>query len=383
MKRIQLIDVVLILLAILVVLLGGVIALGGNPSDSEPTLEAPTASAPQSTESVPPTTEGSYGSAYGGAHRGTHGAATPDFVLTFVGDCTFGCNARMVNMKSAFPLTVGEDYGYPFRNVLSYFQNDDYSLINLEGVLGDQGSAKSKKYVFRGSGEYTKIMTQNGIEGVNLANNHSGDYGDEGYAETKRLLEEAGIAYVEHLNSTMITTDSGLKIGLFAADSSLNPVDNDQILEGIAQLKADGAELIICAFHWGVENTFRSNARQQELGHAAIDAGANIVWGHHPHVLQPIESYNGGVIYYSLGNFAFGGNSAPKDLDTALLQQEVIRDVDGSIRLGELTIVPCSVSSVGSYNNFQPTPYEPDSKQYERVLSKLDASYKGGSLPIG
>lgn len=226
-------------------------------------------------------------------------------------------------------------------------------------------------------------MTQNGIEGVNLANNHSGDYGDEGYAETKRLLEEAGIAYVEHLNSTMITTDSGLKIGLFAADSSLNPVDNDQILEGIAQLKADGAELIICAFHWGVENTFRSNARQQELGHAAIDAGANIVWGHHPYVLQPIESYNGGVIYYSLGNFAFGGNSAPKDLDTALLQQEVIRDVDGSIRLGELTIVPCSVSSVGSYNNFQPTPYEPDSKQYERVLSKLDASYKGGSLPIG
>ena len=304
------------------------------------------------------------------------------FVLTFVGDCTFGCNSKAANNKIAFPLTVGEDYGYPFRNVLDYFQNDDYSLINLEGVLGDQGKARYKKYVFRGSAEYTRIMTENGIEGVNLANNHSGDYGEEGYAETKRLLEEAGIDYVEHMSSRVITTESGLTIGIYAADSSLNPVDQEQILEDIRDL-AQEAELVVCAFHWGVENTFKANESQQTLGRAAIDAGAHIVWGHHPHVLQPIEEYNGGVIYYSLGNFAFGGNSAPKDLDTVLLQQEVIRDVDGTIRLGELTRIPCSVGSVSGRNNFQPTPYEPGSKFYDRVLSKLDSSYRGSNLPVG
>ena len=141
--------------------------------------------------------------------------------------------------------------------------------------------------------------------------------------------------------------------------------------------------MIVCAFHWGRENTFRPTEAQQELARAAIDAGANIIWGHHPHVLQPIEEYNGGIIYYSLGNFAFGGNNSPKDYNTALVQQEVIRDVDGTIKLGELTIVPCSVSSVANPNNFQPTPYEVGSKEYEKTMSKLDGTYTGGSLPIG
>ena len=116
---------------------------------------------------------------------------------------------------------------------------------------------------------------------------------------------------------------------------------------------------------------------------AAIDAGANIVWGHHPHVLQPIEEYNGGIIYYSLGNFAFGGNSVPKDHDTAVLQQEIIREPDGSIHLGKLTIIPCSVSSIKERNNFQPTPYEEGSEEYKRVLSKLDGTYGGPNLASG
>ena len=120
----------------------------------------------------------------------------------------------------------------------------------------------------------------------------------------------------------------------------------------------------------------------KELLENAIDSGADIVWGHHPHVLQPMESYNGGLIMYSLGNFVFGGNSAPKDYDTAIVQQEVILDVDGTVKLGEVTITPCSVSS-SRPNNYQPTPYEAGSKEYNRVLSKLDGSYTGGNLPIG
>lgn len=305
------------------------------------------------------------------------------FVLTFVGDCTLGCNYKNVNYASAFPRTVGDDYSYPFRNVLNYFREDDYSFANLEGVLGDKGTRVNKKYSFRGTGEYTKILTENGVDAVTLANNHSFDYGQEGFDETRRLLEEAGVPYAEHMESTTVTTESGLTIGIFAVDFTRGTVDEEEVYAGIRTLKETGVELLVCAFHWGKENTFRTTELQQEVGKGAIDAGANIVWGHHPHVLQPIETYNDGIIYYSLGNFVFGGNGSPKDLNTALLQQEVIREVDGTIRLGELTIVPCSVNSEGRYNNFQPTPYEPDSDNYRKVMSKLDGSYNGANLPIG
>ena len=93
-------------------------------------------------------------------------------------------------------------------------------------------------------------------------------------------------------------------------------------------------------------------------------------------MLQSIESYNGGVIFYSLGNFSFGGNSAPKDFDTALIQQEVFRDAGGTVRLGERTIVPACISSVSGVNNYQPTPYAPDSEGYQRVLAKLSGTWQ-------
>jgi len=289
------------------------------------------------------------------------------FVLTFVGDCTLGYDAFS---QRFFPERVGEDYGYPLRNVIHYFEEDDYTLANLEGVLGEKGSPRKKTFVFRGDGAYTQILTGSSVEGVTLANNHARDYGDEGYQETRRLLEEAGVAYVEDMNSLLVTTDSGLKIGVYGADSSTKSVDREQILEDIRALSQE-AELIICAFHWGTEGRYYQSQTQTDLAHDAIDAGAHIIWGHHPHVLQPVEEYNGGIIFYSLGNFAFGGNYKPKDLDTALMQQEVIRDVDGTVTLGELTVVPCSVSSAPGYNNFQPTPYEPGSREYDRVMGKL------------
>ena len=198
------------------------------------------------------------------------------FVLTLVGDCTFGCNSKAVNNKIAFPLTVGEDYGYPFRNVLDYFQNDDYSLINLEGVLGEKGSPRKKTFVFRGDGAYTQILTGSSVEGVTLANNHARDYGDEGYQETRRLLEEAGVAYVEDMNSLLVTTDSGLKIGVYGADSSTKSVDREQILEDIRALSQE-AELIICACPWGTEGRYYQSQTQTDLAHDAIDAGAHII----------------------------------------------------------------------------------------------------------
>lgn len=300
------------------------------------------------------------------------------FLLTFVGDCTFGANPSNYYAGYGFIKTVGEDYGYPFRNVITWFENDECSFVNLEGPLTDEGNPVQKKHAFKGPADYVKILANNSIEAVTIANNHSEDCGQKGYESTVSTLEAENISYVERDNSCIFTTENGLKIGMYGAVYYV--LDEEAIIAGISALKEQNCDLVIFAPHWGVEGTYHPTAEQEKLGHAAIDAGADIVWGSHPHVLQPIEEYNGGIIYYSLGNFSFGGNGYPRDYDTALLQQEVIRAADGTVTLGALTIVPASVSSIKERNNYQPTPCETGTEMYDRVLQKLDGNWTGANL---
>ena len=302
------------------------------------------------------------------------------FLLTFVGDCTLGANPKNAYTDVGFPRVVGEDYSYPFRNVVSYFEADDATFVNLEGTLTDVGNPADKTYTFRGSPAYSHILTDSSVEVVTLANNHSLDYGQAGYDSTRTVLEEAGIPYGERDSGVLIELDCGLKVGLYGM--VYYKLDAEDMKAEIAALREQGAELVIVAPHWGVEGSYRPNQLQTDVGHAAIDAGADIVWGSHPHVLQPIEAYESGIIYYSMGNFCFGGNSKPEDFDTALLRQEVIRSPEGQISLGSLTIVPCSISSEDHVNNYQPTLMAADSEEYARVLRKLDGSFEGPNLKI-
>lgn len=303
------------------------------------------------------------------------------YTLTFLGDCTLGSNPYAYYAQQGFVKTVGEDYAYPFANVISWLREDDLTLLNLEGPLCDSGNPVSKRHTFRGPTAFVNILTENSVEAVSVANNHTLDYGQTGYASTKTVLTEAGIPFAEAGSTVVLTLEDGLQVGIYA--STYESADREDLVAEITALKEQGVDVIIYAPHWGVENTFRPTEEQKQLGHLAIDTGANIVWGSHPHVLQPIEEYGGGMILYSMGNFSFGGNGAPKDFDTALVQQQILLGTDGIVTLGERTIVPCSVSSAVYYNNFQPTPYEPGSEEYLRVLSKLDGSYTGPNLPIG
>ena len=301
------------------------------------------------------------------------------YLLTFAGDCTLGSSAATAYAQLGFLKTVGEDYDYPFRNVQDYFAQDDFTLVNLEGPLCEVGNPAAKTFVFRGPTAYTAILTQGGVEAVSLANNHSLDYGQAGYDATREALDAAGIPYVERDSSVVIPLEDGTTAGVYGAVYYL--LDTQQIARDIAQL-AEQADIVIFAPHWGVEGSYHPTPAQTELAHAAIDAGADIVFGTHPHVLQPVEAYNGGVIFYSLGNFSFGGNPAPEDMDTALIQQEVLLDEAGNVTLGDRTLVPASVSSVEGHNNFQPTPYPADSEDYQRVLAKLDGSFSGPNLAL-
>lgn len=298
-----------------------------------------------------------------------------NLLLTFVGDCTLGSNANTYYAEVGFVKTVGEDYAYPFANVIDYFENDDITFANLEGPLTDEGHPTTTGHTFRGPTDNVNILKDNSVEFVSVANNHVQDYGDIGYSSTLSTLKEAGISYVERDSSTIITLENGLSVGIYGA--VYYKFDTADMKAEFAAMKEQGVDLIIFAPHWGIEGNYQPTAEQKKIGYAAIDAGANIVWGCHPHVLQPIEEYNGGIIYYSLGNFSFGGNTNPSDKDTALLQQEVTIDWEGNVTLGNCTIVPASISSIENGNNFQPTPYDQGTRGYERVLEKLNGTYTG------
>ena len=292
-----------------------------------------------------------------------------EFILTFVGDCTLGATPDSYYAPLGFIKTVEDDYSYPFRYVASYFAEDDFTMANLEGVLQDRGVSTTNSRALLGKPEYAKILSQNSVEVVTLANNHTLDYGKKGYESTVASLEAEKVAYVENDSILLVQTRSGLTIGVYAMTYA--NMDEDNMRNGISMLKNRGAEVIIVAAHWGAELHYEPIDDQVRLAHAAIDAGAHIVYGSHPHVLQPIEEYGNGIIYYSLGNFSFGGHSNPKDYDTAMIRQQVIRKADGTSQLGGCTPIPACVSGVSDYNNFQPMPYEEGSDDYQRTMDKL------------
>ena len=137
------------------------------------------------------------------------------FLLTFAGDCTFGSNPVNRYALYSFENTIGEDWSYPFANVLSYFENDDCTLVNLEGALSETGHRIPKAFNFKGSPDYVNILTENSVEAVSLANNHSMDYGVEGYENTVATLNAAGVPYAETNQSTLLTTERGLTCGIY------------------------------------------------------------------------------------------------------------------------------------------------------------------------
>ena len=290
------------------------------------------------------------------------------YVLTFVGDCTLGTMPKWMSHSGCFNRLIGDKYDLPFQYVRKFFEADDCTFINLESVLAESGVPENKTFTFMGPTAYVNILTGSSVEFANLSNNHSYDFGEAGYISTKNTLDNNGVAYVEAKKSTLYTTESGLVIGVYGVYFDL---DYEDMLTDVNVLKEAGAEIIVAAAHWGIEGDLIHNEKQTTMAHQLIDAGVDIVWGHHPHVLQPIEKYKDGIIYYSTGNFSFGGNHNPGDRDTVVLQQKIERDGNGKAILGELRVIPCAISSVSAYNNFQPIEYAKDSESYKRVLSKI------------
>lgn len=289
------------------------------------------------------------------------------YILSFAGDCTLGTEHDVYGWSGTFVHDIADNYDLPFQNVANIFKADDFTLVNLEGAFTNLDTPAEKEYRFKGPPEYAKILTAGGIECVSLANNHTSDYGKEGLNDTMQALDAEGVSYAYHETTCLYTTDRGLVIGVYAAYY----INEPDISRNIAYLKDNGADVIIAAFHWGIERSYEPSANQISYARIAIDNGADIVVGHHPHVLQKIEYYNGKPILYSLGNFSFGGNRNPPDKDTVIVQLNVTKEPNGTVICGDLNIIPCSISSVANRNDYCPTPLAEDSDAYKRVLKKL------------
>lgn len=289
--------------------------------------------------------------------------------LSVVGDCTLGTDEYFDYDTSlnAYYENYGADYF--MANVKSIFSKDDLTIANFEGTLTESTEREDKQFAFKASASYANILTAGSVEAVNTANNHSHDYGEESFNDTLKALDTANILHFGY-DETAVTEVKGVKVGLVGIYELNDHLGREeQLKQNIAKVKQDGAQLIVVIFHWGNEKEEVPDENQKTLGHLAIDEGADLVCGHHPHVLQGIEEYKGKNIVYSLGNFCFGGNAYPSDMDTIIFQQTFTIDQNGVKDDNVTNIIPCSISSDSDYNNYQPTPAE--GEEATRIMQKI------------
>ena len=303
------------------------------------------------------------------------------FTLSFIGDCTLASSQHHKGSAYAFEVITGEDYAYPFAKTAQYFTEDYLSFANMEGTFTASDASSGGTFVFKSDPAYAQVFSAGGIDFVTLANNHADDYLSQGKADTKAALDTVGVEYAANDEWYICQREDGPAVGVYCA---LYPdvYGADKVAAGVRALKDAGAEFIVCALHWGIEGSYQVTAGQMQVAHAAIDAGADLIYGSHPHVLQRTEEYGGKYIFYSLGNWSFGGNTAPRDRDTAIIQVSVKRDVDGTLSPEGFTCIPCALSGHDAYNDYQPCPLEPGTEAYDRAMSKLDGSWKGADLSI-
>lgn len=295
--------------------------------------------------------------------------------ISAAGDCTLGTDEYFDPSTSLNAYYDSNGPAYFFQNVKSIFEADDLTIVNMEGTLTEETARQDKTYAFKGPAEYTQILTDGDVEAANLANNHSHDYGDKSYTDTIAALDAAGITNFGY-DRTAVMDVNGVKVGLVGTYELAEGMGcEDEMISNIKSVEDQGAQIVIVSFHWGIERENYPTENQVNLAHSAIDNGADLVLGHHPHVLEGIEVYNGKNIVYSLGNFCFGGNSNPSDKDTMIFQQTFTVQ-DGELVEDNVTnIIPCSISSDSSYNNYQPTPLEGD--EADRVKGRID-EYSSG-----
>ena len=295
-------------------------------------------------------------------------AAEKTVNLTFTGDCTIGSEDMVRKKDDSFDSYAGRNgYGYFFENFKSLFEQDDLTVINFEGVLSDSSGQEStkKRYRFRGPTDFVRILTDSSIDACSLANNHIGDFGRQGEESTKATLTEAGIGWFQGFDFYTYVKD-GVKIVFIALDNITYNKGSEKIRKQISEMKASGeANAVVVCWHTGLEYRGAHEENTERNARNVINAGADLIIINHPHVLQGISVINNRSVFYSLGNFVFGGNSKIEtrkfladqtvtSLYTAVLKVKMTFNNDGKYLGQQITILPALTTGADPVNNYQP-----------------------------
>lgn len=346
----------------------------GYAPGEEPTIQTIQPILPEHTEVV---AENKVGEDVPGDASVNDGPERISITISATGDVTMGNYVGQDyawSFREAYDTT--EDKAYFFENVYDIFSEDDMTIVNLEGVLThSENITAGKTYNIKGDPEYADILMLGSVEAVSMANNHRNDFGETGTKDTLAALEPTGIVYAYDTN-VGICEVKGIRIGFVSVNEVSWGQGVEQLMqEGIAKLQEEGVDLILACCHWGIEREFYPTAYQQKFGRMCIDWGADLVIGHHPHVLQGVEEYQGKYIIYSLGNFCFGANRNPVDKDTMIAQQTFYFADGKKEEDTEFCIIPCSISSVSTRNDYRPTPASGD--EAVRIIERVN-EYSSG-----
>ena len=298
--------------------------------------------------------------------------------LTATGDFTIGGDSR--KSTSIFDNELkkqGGDINFTMRNVRDILLDDDLTIVNFEGTLTNSTYVPAEKrensFLFSAPPEYVSMLSDNGIEAVSLENNHVMDHGEDAYVDTQKALDGAGTVWSNSTTLGVIEV-KGVEIAMLSY-LCIDRYDSlwDKVPADIAAAK-EKYPIVIVSFHWGNEKDYAPTNNQVKMGRLAVDAGADLVLGHHSHRLNPIEQYKGVYICYSLGNFCFAGNNKPDDM-TSFMFQTRFRVRDGEVSNEGFRIIPIRISSTKSYNDFAPTPLTDDTA-IDTVMTTLKSNGK-------
>ncbi|MCC6624635.1 MAG: CapA family protein [Deltaproteobacteria bacterium] len=341
-------------------------------------------------------------------HRPARAApeAEPVAVIMAVGDVTLGGHFEPW-IDGLYARGAVDDHGrirYGMDRVRDLLTPADVTLANLEGTFAQQSPRGPGKFVFKARPELAAVLLDGGVDVVSLGNNHIMDYGPGGVVETLGVLDAAGIGWsgagrdTAEARRPWRTEVRGLTLGFLSYKvTGLHNVRQpdkgvvftatgptvawchfdwvcirDMVTEDVTRLAGE-VDVVVVSFHWGQERKYDTDTYQVVLGRLAIDSGAKVVVGHHPHVVQGVELHGDGVIFYSLGNFLFGGNAEPFDPIGAVAEIHV-----GRRGVVSATLHPVRTTSASA--PFQPTPLVDPER--ESVLRQIALRSRGFPRPI-
>ena len=308
---------------------------------------------------------------------------TPDpvrtYTFSFAGDCTIGSLLEWQGEEEGdFQSVVGTNYSYPLSGVRSIFEADDMTTVNLEGTFTTAEEAVDKPYRFKSDPVYANVLKEGSVEAVATANNHTGDFLEQGFSDTLAALDAVGVLYARAGTPLIRDLEGGMRVGIVTYNTVENYIGEDAwryaVESDIDACKEAKCDLIIGSMHWGsVEYLVEPEDWEVDFAHDMVEWGCDLIVGGHAHILQRMEYYGNVPIFYSMGNFCYGGHLNPDDKDSVIVQAEFTWDSETrTVSRTGLRAIPCLVSTQEYSNDYCPTPCKEGSEDYQRILERLE-----------